>query len=57
MTSRYVFEREERSLFDILSRTANSLARCVSGEDREFALPSLWKHAANPNNVGRGRKA
>ncbi len=40
-TSRYAFEREERSLFDILLRTANSLAKCVTGESREIAIPSL----------------
>lgn len=39
-TGRYMFEREERSLFDILLRTANSLAKCVTGESREIRFPS-----------------
>jgi CRISPR-associated protein Cas1 len=40
-TSRYVFDREERSLFDILLRTANSLAKCIAGELRDPEIPGL----------------
>ncbi|MGD0905291.1 MAG: type II CRISPR-associated endonuclease Cas1 [Terracidiphilus sp.] len=40
-TSRYLFEREERSLFDILLRTSNSLAKCIAGEARDVSIPSL----------------
>ena len=40
-TARYLFGREERSLFDILLRTANSLAKCVAGESQDFEIPSL----------------
>ncbi len=41
VTARYIFQREERALFDILLRVANSLARCVAGEQRDPVLPSL----------------
>lgn len=41
VTSRYIYEREERTLFDILLRVANSLAKCVTGELRDPALPNL----------------
>lgn len=41
ITSRYVIEREERSLFDILLRAANSLAKCMAGEIRNPEIPSL----------------
>lgn len=40
-TSRYRIDREERSLFDILLRTANSIAKCVTGEVRDPEIPSL----------------
>jgi len=40
-TSRYLYEREERSLFDILLRAANSLSKCIIGETREISIPSL----------------
>jgi CRISPR-associated protein Cas1 len=40
-TSRYIFDREERSLFDIVLRTANSLAKCITGETRDLEIPSL----------------
>lgn len=40
-TSRYLYEQEERSLFDILLRTANSLAKCITGESRDISIPSL----------------
>jgi len=54
MTSRYVFEREERSLFDILLRTANSLAKCVTGESREFVIPSLLEPCREPESRRKG---
>ena len=40
-TSRYIFDRQERSLFDIVLRTANSLAKCITGELRDPEIPSL----------------
>jgi CRISP-associated protein Cas1 len=53
-TSRYLFEREERSLFDILLRTANSLAKCVTGESSEFVLPSLLEACRDPESRRKG---
>lgn len=41
VTARYVYEGEERTLFDILLRVANSVAKCVTGEQRDPVLPSL----------------
>lgn len=38
-TSRYICDREQRTLFDILLRTANSLAQCITGELREIDIP------------------
>src|SRR5258708_6909583 len=38
-TMRYVCDREQRSLFDLLLRTANSLAQCVTVEQREIDIP------------------
>lgn len=38
-TARYLFEREQRTLFDLLLRTANSLAQCVTGELGEIDIP------------------
>ncbi|MCL2659032.1 MAG: type II CRISPR-associated endonuclease Cas1 [Acidobacteriaceae bacterium] len=46
IAARYVYEREERTLFDILLRVANSLARCMTGESREPAIPSLLEAIA-----------
>jgi CRISPR-associated protein Cas1 len=40
-TSRYILDREERSLFDIVLRTANSFAKCITGENRDPEIPSL----------------
>jgi CRISPR-associated protein Cas1 len=40
-TSRYLLDREERSLFDIVLRTANSLAKCITGDIRDPEIPSL----------------
>jgi CRISPR-associated protein Cas1 len=53
-TSRYVIEREERSLFDILLRTTNSLAKCVTGESREIAIPSLLEPCREPEPRRKG---
>lgn len=53
-TSRYVFERAERSLFDILLRTANSLAKCVTGESREIAIPSLLEPCREAESRRKG---
>jgi CRISPR-associated protein Cas1 len=41
VTARYIYEGEERTLFDILLRVTNSLAKCVTGEQRLPVLPSL----------------
>lgn len=41
ITGRYLCDREQRSLFDILLRTANSLAQCMTGERREIEIPAL----------------
>lgn len=38
-TMRYICNGEQRSLFDLLLRTANSLAQCVTGELREIDIP------------------
>jgi CRISP-associated protein Cas1 len=38
-TMRYVCDREQRSLFDLLLRMTNSLAQCVTGELREIDIP------------------
>lgn len=40
-TMRYVSDQEQRSLFDLLLRTANSVAQCITGETREIEIPSL----------------
>lgn len=41
VTARYIYEGEDRTLFDILLRVANWLAKCVTGEQRDPVLPSL----------------
>jgi len=41
LTGRYLADGEQRSLFDILSRTANSLARCITEEEADFSIPAL----------------
>lgn len=38
-TARYNCGREQRTLFDILLRTANSLAQCITGESRLIDIP------------------
>jgi CRISPR-associated protein Cas1 len=45
-TARYLCDREQRSLFDILMRTANSLAQAITGESREVEIPSLLEPCA-----------
>jgi CRISPR-associated protein Cas1 len=47
-TARYVCDREERSLFDIILRTTNSLAQCITGETREIHIPSLLEPCTEP---------
>lgn len=41
LTNRYIADKEQRSLFDILSRAANSLARCITGEAEDLLIPTL----------------
>lgn len=53
-TSRYAIDREERSLFDILLRTANSIAKCVTGEVRDPEIPSLLQACTEAVTVRRG---
>lgn len=53
-TSRYLMDREERSLFDILLRTANSIAKCVTGESRDPEIPSLLLPCAIDVTARRG---
>jgi CRISPR-associated protein Cas1 len=38
-TARYLCNGEERSLFDLLARTANGLARAICGEEATFSPP------------------
>lgn len=38
-TMRYFSDREQRSLFDLLLRTTNSVAQCITGELREIDIP------------------
>lgn len=56
VTARYVYDREERTLFDVLLRVANSLAKCVTGEISEPALPSLLEVVAVESAPKRGVK-
>jgi CRISP-associated protein Cas1 len=49
LTGRYSADGEQRSLFDILSRTANSLARCITGEEADISIPSLPEECAEPD--------
>ncbi len=53
-TSRYLYEREERSLFDILLRAANSLAKCITGESRDISIPSLLEPCMEVSTPRRG---
>lgn len=53
-TSRYLLDREERSLFDIVLRTANSLARCITGEARDPEIPSLLIPCPEEVSMKRG---
>jgi CRISPR-associated protein Cas1 len=52
-TSRYIFDRQERSLFDIVLRTANSLAKCITCDSRAPEIPSLLVPC--PEEVGMKR--
>jgi CRISPR-associated protein Cas1 len=45
-TARYDCDREQRSLFDILMRTANSLAQAIAGESSEIEIPALLRPCA-----------
>jgi CRISPR-associated protein Cas1 len=56
VTTRYECEREERTLFDILLRTANSLAKCVTGELSSATIPSLLTPAVIESAPKRGVK-
>lgn len=56
VTARYEFDREERTLFDILLRTANSLAKCVTGELSSVSIPSLLIPIAIESAPKRGVK-
>ncbi|MHB1024048.1 MAG: type II CRISPR-associated endonuclease Cas1 [Acidobacteriaceae bacterium] len=53
-TSRYIIDNEERSLFDVLLRTANSIAKCVTGEVRDPEIPSLLQPCAVDVTTRRG---
>lgn len=53
-TSRYIFGREERSLFDIILRTANSLAKCIAGDSKDFDIPALLTPAPEAVTLRRG---
>lgn len=53
VTARYVDENEQRSLFDILLRTANSLAQCITGESRDISIPALLQPYAGPKPPAR----
>jgi CRISPR-associated protein Cas1 len=39
--SRYQYEREDRTLFDIMLRAANKLAACMTGEAKSLDLPAV----------------
>jgi len=47
-TARYFYGREQRSLFDIVLRTANALAQCVTGELRDIEIPALLELCSEP---------
>jgi CRISPR-associated protein Cas1 len=53
-TSRYILDREERSLFDIVLRTANSLAKSIAGETRDPEIPSLLIPCVEEVTMKRG---
>jgi CRISPR-associated protein Cas1 len=56
VTARYIYEREERTLFDILLRVANSLAKCITGEQRDLVMPTLLEAIPVEPAVKRGVK-
>jgi CRISP-associated protein Cas1 len=41
LTARYLVHHEQRSFFDIVARAANSLARCITEEEKELSIPVL----------------
>ncbi len=41
LTGRFILEGEERTLFDIISRTASSLAQIFEGQTNELVLPEI----------------
>lgn len=41
VTGRYIHEKQNRTLFDILLRAANSFAECTAGRAKTIDLPSL----------------
>jgi CRISPR-associated protein Cas1 len=53
-TMRYRCDREQRSLFDLLLRTANSLAQCITEEKRDIEIPSRLAPCAATNTPKRG---
>jgi len=53
-TSRYILDREARSLFDIVLRTANSLAKCIAGDSCDPEIPSLLIPCADEIPIKRG---
>jgi CRISPR-associated protein Cas1 len=53
-TSRYILDRDERSLFDIVLRTATSLAKCIAGEARDPEIPSLLTPCVEEVSMRRG---
>jgi CRISP-associated protein Cas1 len=53
-TSRYISDRQERSLFDIVLRTANSLAKCITGDSRDPEIPSLLIPCPEEVSMKRG---
>ena len=44
LTGRYFVEDEQRSFFDLVARAANSLARCMTGEEKELSIPVLAEY-------------
>jgi len=56
VTARYIYEREDRTLFDILLRVANSLAKCITGEQRDLVMPTLLEAIPIEQAAKRGVK-
>lgn len=56
LTARYLVDGEQRTLFDVLSRTANALTRCMTAEAQEFSIPALpqeWSELPAPKPPAR----